>query len=112
MLHNICGPWRRERECEFTTQIVLALFSASTQRPRSTWSQTDAGTLISNRIHLVPQQSPSSGGLDFSSSSPRTQESESLPQTPPRPEPVRSSPTPRTLTLLPVASPPVAPATP
>ncbi|XP_049524062.1 uncharacterized protein K02A2.6-like [Dermacentor silvarum] len=82
------------------------------QRPRSYVVQTDAGALVRNRRHLVPQQSPSSGGLDLGSSSPRTRGSESLPQTPTRPEPVCSSPTPRALTPLPVASPPVAPATP
>ncbi|XP_037503176.2 uncharacterized protein LOC119377970 [Rhipicephalus sanguineus] len=82
------------------------------QRPRSYVVQTDAGALIRNRRHLVPQQSPSSGSLDFGNSSPWTQGSESLPQTPTPPEPVSSSPTRRALTPLPVASPLVAPATP
>ncbi|XP_037521370.2 uncharacterized protein LOC119398608 [Rhipicephalus sanguineus] len=82
------------------------------QRPHSYVVQMDAGALVCNPRHLVPQQSPSSGGLDLCSPSPQTQGSESLPQTPTRPEPVCSSPTLRALTPPPVASPPVAPATP
>ncbi|XP_049269422.1 uncharacterized protein LOC125757660 [Rhipicephalus sanguineus] len=97
--------WLRDTDCVGT---VLS----PAQRPCSYVVQTDAGVLVCNRRHLVPQQSPSSRGLYLGSSSPRTPGSESLPQTPTRPEPVCSSPTSRALTPLPVASPPVAPAPP
>ncbi|XP_049273587.1 uncharacterized protein LOC125759226 [Rhipicephalus sanguineus] len=84
--------WIRDTDC---AGPVLS----PAQRPRSYVVQTDAGAHVRNRRHLVPQQSPSSGGLDLGNSSPRTQGSESLPQTPTPPEPVSSSPTPRALTL-------------
>ncbi|XP_037504872.2 uncharacterized protein LOC119379642 [Rhipicephalus sanguineus] len=87
--------WIRDTDCAGT---VLS----PAQRPRSYVVHADAGALVRNRRYLVPQQSPSSGGLDLGSSSPRTPGSESLPQTPTRPEPVCSSPTSRALTPLPV----------
>ncbi|XP_040356664.1 serine/arginine-rich splicing factor SR45-like [Ixodes scapularis] len=97
--------WIRNANCADT---VLS----PAQRPRSYVIQTDAGALVRNRRHLVPQQSPATGGCDLSSSGPGPQEFRGPPRSPLRPEPACGSPTPRAASPLPVASPEGSPAAP
>ncbi|XP_040356669.1 uncharacterized protein LOC121046479 [Ixodes scapularis] len=97
--------WTRDADCAGT---VLSL----AKRPHSYVVQTGAGALVRNRRHLLPQQSPSTGGCDLSSSGPGPQKSQSPPQFPSRPESACSSPTPRAASPLPVASPQGSPAAP
>ncbi|CAN8032494.1 unnamed protein product [Ixodes persulcatus] len=80
--------WIRDADCAGT---VLS----PAQRPRSYVVQTDAGALVRNRRHLVPQQSPSTGGCDLSSSGPGPLGSRSPPRSPPQ-TPSRPEPAPRT----------------
>ncbi|XP_040357725.1 uncharacterized protein LOC121046995 [Ixodes scapularis] len=90
--------WIRNADCAGT---VLS----PAQRPRFYVVQTDAGALVCNRRHLVPQQSPATSGCDLSSSGPGPQESQGPPRSPLHPEPACGSPTPRAASPLPVASP-------
>ncbi|XP_040360986.1 uncharacterized protein LOC121048573 [Ixodes scapularis] len=97
--------WIRDADCAGT---VLS----PARRPRSYVVHTDAGALVRNRRHLVPQQSPPTGGCDLSSSGAEPQESQSPPRFPLRTEPACSSSTPRAASSLPVASPQESPAAP
>ncbi|XP_075721959.1 uncharacterized protein LOC142765207 [Rhipicephalus microplus] len=109
------------------TQCAGTVLSPA-QRPRCYVVQRDAGALVCNHRHLVPQQSQASGddellvpqqsqasvSGDFSSITPLPEESPTPLQIPTHPVPECSSPPPAAdvVTSSPAASPQVVPATP